>query len=101
MEVSLPDIALALALGAVLGAWFFGGLWWTVRRLPAARHPALLALASLVVRMVTVVGGMVWLAGRHWTLPAVALAALLAVRLWMVRRWGKRDWECGLKPRTE
>lgn len=37
-------------LGCLLGSGFLWGLWLTVRRLPTAEHPALLMLASLVLR---------------------------------------------------
>ncbi|PJF27435.1 MAG: hypothetical protein CUN53_04065 [Phototrophicales bacterium] len=33
---------IALMGGMALGAVVFGGLWWTVRRLPTAKSPALL-----------------------------------------------------------
>lgn len=42
--------------GSLLGAFFFGGLWWTVQRLPESRSPALLALASFVIRTAAVLG---------------------------------------------
>ena len=43
--------ALALAAGFTAGIIYFGGLWLTVRKLPHARHPILLALGSLAGRM--------------------------------------------------
>ena len=39
------------ATGLVLGACYFGGLWWTVRRLPTARQPWMLYASSVVMRM--------------------------------------------------
>lgn len=59
----MTPILIGIGLGAVAGLVFFHGLAWTVARLPSARAPALLALASLLVRLV-----------------AVALALLVAVR---------------------
>ena len=40
----------SLLAGLALGAFFFGGLWWTVRAIVGAAHSALLQLASLVLR---------------------------------------------------
>ena len=88
MHVSLLDLALALAVGAVLGAWFFGGLLWTVCRLPSTRHPVLLVLASFVIRLAGVLAGLIWLVGRHWLLPAVALISFLVMRYCTLRTRG-------------
>jgi F1F0 ATPase subunit 2 len=41
---------LAGAAGALLGALFFGGLWWTVHRGIASDRPVLWFLGSLFVR---------------------------------------------------
>lgn len=85
MNVSIGELILAAAVGVALGIWFFGGLLWTVRRLPDARHPAALAFGSFLVRAAGVVAGMLWLAGRHWVLALVALVGYVGVRVWMVR----------------
>ncbi len=87
MAIPIAELVLAAAVGAALGAWFFGGLLWTVRRVATAQHPVLLLLASFVVRIAVVAGGMVWLARRHWLLPIIALAVLLVVRFGMLMRW--------------
>ena len=34
-------LALALLVGALLGAFFFGGLWWTVHKGVASERPEL------------------------------------------------------------
>ena len=45
-------------LGAVLSAFYFGGLWLTVKRLPQSRQPTLLSLSSFAARsLVAVTGG--------------------------------------------
>ena len=41
-------LALALSAGVLLGAVFFGGLWWTVSK--AVRKAALLFLTSFLLR---------------------------------------------------
>lgn len=43
--------------GAALGAVFFGGLWWTVRRVAVSAAPARWFIGSLVVRTVFVLAG--------------------------------------------
>ena len=86
---AVSELSLALAVGAGLGVWFFGGLLWTVRRLATAHHPVRLMLTSFAVRAAGVVAGLTWLVGRHWLLPVVALVGFVAVRIWMLRTWGR------------
>jgi len=47
LQPLLPASAAGLALGAI----FFGGLWWTVRKVASSPWPALWVLVSLAVRM--------------------------------------------------
>jgi F1F0 ATPase subunit 2 len=90
MDVSIPEFVFALGVGAGLGLWFFGGLWWTVRQMPVARHPLLLAVGSFAVRTAGVVAGMIGLVGtRHWLLPLAALLGFVAVRQVMLSRCGR------------
>lgn len=85
MNVSIGEVILAAAIGVALGIGFFGGLLWTVRRLPDAQHPAALAFGSFLVRAAGVVAGVLWLADRHWVLALIALIGYVAVRVCMVR----------------
>lgn len=72
MSETLPSSfswMLAALAGLLLGAIFFGGLWWTVRRGLASRRPALWFFASLVLRMAIAMAGIYWV-GREigpWT----------------------------------
>jgi len=47
----LLSLAPPFAAGLVLGAIFFGGLWWTVRRGLGAAQPALWFFGGLLLRM--------------------------------------------------
>ena len=50
-------LASALVAGVLLGAFFFGGLWWTVRKGLSSNRAALWFLGSLLLRMsVTLTG---------------------------------------------
>ena len=44
-------LALVLVTGVLLGAMFFGGLWWTVRNAVSSQRPALWFFGSLLLRM--------------------------------------------------
>ena len=43
----LPALALALATGALLGVFFFGGLWWTVQKGVESDRPGALVPRQL------------------------------------------------------
>lgn len=78
-------LALALTAGAILGALFFGGLWWTVRALPAAPRPGLLMLGSLLLRAGATVAGFYLVAGGRWQRLAACLLGFLIARALVLR----------------
>jgi F1F0 ATPase subunit 2 len=73
-DILNPLLALAVASGALLGAVFFAGLWWTVRRGLASSRHALWFIASMLLRTVIVATGFYTLLG----LPADSWQILLA-----------------------
>ncbi|MCB2226368.1 MAG: hypothetical protein KQH53_06780 [Desulfarculaceae bacterium] len=79
-------LALAFVAGLAVGWFFFYGLWWTVRRLPASRHPALLTLGSLGLRMGVSLAVLYGVMAGDWRRLAVAVAGVVAMRLILVRR---------------
>ncbi len=84
----LITLFLAFVAGLAVGLFYFGGLWLTVQRLPQAKHPGLLTLMSLIIRLgVTLLVFYLVMAGR-WERLLVCLAGFLLVRLVLVRRWG-------------
>lgn len=78
----------AAVVGLAVGLFFFGGLWLTVRALPTARHPALLALGSYLGRVGVSLLAFYWVMGGRWERLATALLGLIAMRLLLIRRWG-------------
>ena len=83
-------LAFAAVGGFALGAFFFGTLWWTVQRLPDARWPGLLVLASFIGRMAVVLVGFVLVAGGQGERFFASLAGFLIARLVLVRKVGAR-----------
>jgi F1F0 ATPase subunit 2 len=82
----LRGVAWGFIAGLVLGATFFLGLWWTVRRIPGSSHPGLLVGTSLLIRMATV-GALLLLLirGSGWLAGVAALAGMLLARWSAVR----------------
>lgn len=84
----LPGYLLALIVGAGLGAFYFGGLWWTLRRITAGQGSGLLALGSFVGRTVLTLAGFYLVADDQWPRLIACLAGFLVARTILVRRWG-------------
>jgi len=74
-------LALAGMAGLLLGAIFFGGLWWTVRLGVASRRPALLFLGSLLLRTVVVVTGFYFVGDGHWQRLLACLFGFVIARI--------------------
>ncbi len=70
----------AWAAGVLLGAVFFGGLWWTVRKGLSSKHPALLFLGSLVLRTSITVIGFCLVASGHWERLLLCLLGFIMAR---------------------
>ena len=63
-------LILAGVVGVLLGALFFGGLWWTVRKSVSSQRPALWFFGSFLLRMSLVLARI--LLGRGRSVGAVA-----------------------------
>ena len=79
-------LLVALVMGVLLGAIFFGGLWWTVRKSLASQRPALWILSSLLLRMGITLTGFYWVGGNHWERLLLCLFGFLVVRLFITLR---------------
>ena len=62
----IMGLALALVTGILLGAIFFGGLWWTVQKIGSSKWPALWILGSLLARVGLTLAGFYVVAEGHW-----------------------------------
>ncbi|WP_333876540.1 ATP synthase subunit I [Methylobacter sp.] len=71
--------------GLLLGAIFFGGLWWTVRKCVSSQRPALWLLPSLLLRMGITLAGFYFIADGHWQRMLLCLLGFLMARLAMTR----------------
>ena len=78
-------LALTLIVGAVLGAFFFGGLWWTVQKGLSSETPALWFLGSLVLRTGLTVAGFYFVAQGEWSRFVACLLGFLIARVIVVK----------------
>ena len=84
-------LALAFAAGAGLGAIFFGGLWWTVRKGVSSSRPALWFLGSGLLRMSIVLAGFYFVSGGQWQRLVACLVGFVIARVvvtWLTRPAG-------------
>jgi len=79
------DLAVAIGEGALLGVFFFGGLWWTVRQGIASDRVVLWFLGSMLLRMSVVLLGFYFMLGNDWKKLLVGLLGFILARLLVTR----------------
>jgi F1F0 ATPase subunit 2 len=82
----LPVLGLASLAGALLGAIFFGGLWWTVQMGMTSERPALWFLGSLLLRTGVILAGFYFVSQGHWSRLGVCLLGCVVARVIVVKR---------------
>lgn len=78
-------LLLALVAGTALGAVFFGGLWWTVRRGMSANQPVLWFFGSLLVRTSMALAGFFFVSGGDWRRLVACLVGFIVARAIVTR----------------
>ena len=79
------SLLLALAAGVLLGAMFFGGLWWTTRRGVSSKLPALWFVGSLVLRMTAALTGFYFVSNGQWDRLLTCLLGFVIARFVVMR----------------
>jgi F1F0 ATPase subunit 2 len=73
-------LGLAGVAGLIMGAIFFGGLWWTVRKGVSSQRPALWFVGSFVLRTGVVVAGFYVVSDGHWQRLLACLVGFAVAR---------------------
>ena len=71
---------LAFVAGIALGIIFFGGLWFTVKKIVTAKIPALWVLGSFIVRVGIVLLGFYFIGAGNWQRLLICLLGFIAAR---------------------
>lgn len=71
--------------GILLGLFFFGGLWWTVKKCVSTKNPPAWFLGSLFLRMVIVITGFYFIGRNNWKSMLFCLSGLIAGRFIVTR----------------
>jgi len=78
-------LVIALVTGVLLGAMFFGGLWWTVHKGISSQRPAFWFLGSLLLRVSITLTGFYFIGHGHWERLLVCLLGFIIARLIVMR----------------
>ena len=74
-------LALSVVAGLLLGAFVFGGLWWTVGKGLASQRPGLWFFLSLLLRMSVALTVFYFVGREHWQRLVVCLLGFVIARL--------------------
>jgi len=85
MMINTLEGLLALLVGAMLGVFYFAGLWWTVRQLGSSQYVALLFVFSLLFRTSMVIVGFYLILGDNWLRLVAGLVGFMVVRFLATR----------------
>ncbi len=75
----------AALFGATLGAFFFGGLWWTVQKGLTSNHPALWFFGSTLLRTGLVLVGFFFISAGDWQKLLACLFGFFIARIVVTR----------------
>jgi len=83
--VIITSVIISIFAGLGLGLFYFGGLWWTVQRLPSAKHPALLNVSSFVLRTAAVMVVFFFISAGDWKRTIGCMTGFLIARFIIIR----------------
>jgi F1F0 ATPase subunit 2 len=82
---NVPALLVAALFGAMLGACFFGGLWWTVQKGVTSNHPALWFFGSTLLRTGLVLAGFFFISSGDWRKLLACLLGFFVARIVVTR----------------
>lgn len=78
----------AFLVGLGIGAFYFGGLWLTVRQFIHVQMPAPFFLLSFLARTAVTITAFYFVIDGDWQRALAAMAGFLVMRLLTTRYWG-------------
>lgn len=76
--------------GIILGIFYFGSLWITVRQLPTTAYPVRLFIGSWLGRMIVTLLGFYLVMNGQWQRVLICLAGFIAARIVLTSFWRPR-----------
>lgn len=80
------ELGFTFAAGALMGTFYFGGLWLTVRLIRNFPNKAAIAFASFIVRLMVVFVALYVITAGRWERLLVALFGFYVVRTCLIER---------------
>lgn len=87
-SISPVMLFISFVVGMGVGAFYFGGLWWTVCQLTNVQQPAWLFLTSFVMRIGLSLAVIYWIVDGSIVRIMICMGGFLLMRMWMIRYWG-------------
>jgi F1F0 ATPase subunit 2 len=84
--ISVSEIIMPLGAGLGLGLFFFGGLLWTVRRIPGNTRPKTMVWTSFLIRQIITVAMLIFVCRDEWVRWAFAMVGFLIVRTMLIHK---------------
>ena len=78
-------MVLAFMAGVALGTLFFGGLWYTVKKVVVAKVPALWIFGSFFLRMGITLVGFYFISSGNWKRLLICVAGFIAARFFVIQ----------------
>jgi len=75
----------ALFAGILIGAIFFGGLWFTIKKGLTSKNPALWIIGSFLIRTGITLCGFYFISGGDWEKLLVCLLGFILARMLIKR----------------
>ncbi|HMB15060.1 MAG TPA: ATP synthase subunit I [Pelovirga sp.] len=91
MTIETWQLAAFFTAGGLIGMFYFGGLWLTVKRIPNSNNPHLLLVSSFFLRMTLTLAAFYALIPWGWQALAAALFGLLLIRQTLTRIKGRKN----------
>jgi len=79
-------LAASFFMGVLLGTFYFGGLWLTIKRLPCSRQPTLLSLASFFARSLICILGFYLIIGSGIEALLLSLAGFVLTKIALIHK---------------
>jgi F1F0 ATPase subunit 2 len=80
-------LLLSLLFGGILGLVFFGGLWFTINKAVASKHPEIWFFISMLLRVFIVVVGFYFVSAGHFERLLICLAGFIISRMIITRKF--------------
>jgi F1F0 ATPase subunit 2 len=86
-------LVITMMSGSVLGVFYFGGLWFTLKHLPGSQQPALLALSGFLVRSLVCLFVFYLISSNGWEGTVSSLVGFTLAKLAMTDRLGHIEYK--------